>query len=282
MADLEPGVLFIYGIPRENAFLDAVEIEACLRALAQTHYTTDPTKPADARDGQLRVLANDPANIKFEVFLAGAWRTMLQHIDVSIPAPVKQIAQITVPSAAWTIDHNLGSQPLVQAYDDNFRLLAAFTAANPPTEQWAAGFVPGAVLTVAVGPANHGGFVAPFDGFIEGAYLSVMEALTGAPNFVYQPTINGTPVTGGLVSVTGPLATGAIVDSTAVTAANKFTAGQTVRARLNAGNVAPTAGSVNLFLRVRRADHCFIQHVNENRVTITHPEARTGFVVLIG
>jgi hypothetical protein len=185
-------------------------------------------------------------------------------------------------AASWVIDHNLGSQPVVLAYDTSFRQFAVFTAANPPTDQWAVGFVPGAVLTVAVGPADHGGFVAPFDGFVEGAYLSVMEALTGAPSFVYQPTINAAPVTGGLVSVTGPLATGIVVNSTAVTAASKFTAGQTVRLRLNAGNVAPAAGSVNLFLRVRRADFCFIQHINTNRVTITHPEARAGFVVLVG
>jgi hypothetical protein len=282
MADLEPADLFAYGTPQVSAFLDATVIEQNLRALAQTHYTTDPAKPLDARQGQLRVNGTDPANFKLEARINGAWRTILQHIEINIPAPVKQIAQIVAPSASWIIDHNLGSQPVALAYDSTFRQLAVFTQANPPTDQWAAGFVPGSVLTVAVGPADHGGFVAPFDGFVEGAYLSVAEALTGAPNFIYQPTINNVPVTGGLVSVTGPLATGIIVNSSTVTAANKFLNGQTVRVRLNAGNVAPAAGSVNLFLRVRRADYCFIQHINENRVTVTHPEARTGFVVLVG
>jgi hypothetical protein len=282
MAELEPARLFAYDTPIVGAFVDAVAVEQNFRALAQTHYTSDPAFPLSARQGQLRVNAADPANFKLETFLNGAWRTMLQRIEGSIPAPVKQIAQFDTALASWIVDHNLGSQPLVQAYDASFRLLTPYTSANPPTEQWTAGFVPSTVLTVAVGPEDHGGFVAPWDGFVIGAYLVVAEAITGAPNFVYQPTINGTPVTGGLVSVTGPLATGAIVNSTPVTAANKFLAGQTVRTRLNVGNVVPTGGSVSLFLQVRKADHCFILHVNENRVTVTHPEARTGFVVLVG
>lgn len=282
MAELEPGQLFVYGIPQVSAFLDAVQIENCLRALAQNHYTTDALFPTDARAGQFRINAEDPTNIKLQVRLNDAWRTMLQHVEIDVPAPVKQIVAFDTALASWIVDHNLGSQPVAQAYDATFRMLAAFTSVNPPTEQWGAGFVPSAVLTVAVGPLDQGGFVAPFDGFVEGAYLSVMEGVTGAPSFTYQPTINGTPVTGGLVMVTGPLSMGAIVNGSAVTAANKFTAGQTVRMRLNAGTIVPTGGSVNLFLRIRRADYCFIQHVTENRVTVTHPEARTGFVVLVG
>lgn len=144
---------------------------------------------------------------------------------------------------------------------------------------------PEAVASSSGGPSSPsqvGGFVAPWDGFVVGAYALVMDPLTGAPSFDLIPTINATPTTGGVITVAGALPRGTTIQGTTITANNKFIAGQSVQMRLQAGATLQNTGSVAMFLLVQRSDFCYITHVNDNRVTVTHPEARPGFVLYVG
>ena len=111
MAITEPGQLFVFDQPTEKAWADARQIRNLFTALAQTNYTTDAAYPSAPRAGMARLNASDPNNIKLEFWQGspGAWRTSLQNIQGGVPAPIKQIVQITAAATVWTIDHNLGN-----------------------------------------------------------------------------------------------------------------------------------------------------------------------------
>ena len=209
MAELEPAELFTHGIPLELSFADAKEIRDAFTALARSFFTTDDTKPLDARDGQVRVNASAPANFTLDVFLDGNWRTMIQQIDKGIPSPVKKIVQFDVPLASWVIDHNLGSQVVALVYDVSFIQLKpvnTFPFVNVPLARLDASLAIGAALT---------GYPLEFDGNI----LSTFAVVEGAPlgaggallvDFVIDKTPGGgilTPIGGGAISL-APAGTG--------------------------------------------------------------------------
>jgi len=281
MADIEPGQLFLYGRPVEGAFVDAEEMRNNLTALARTHYTTDVLYPLNAQDGQPRINAVDPNNIKFQVFISGAWRTVLQQVDKGVAAPVKNIWQFDTAGAAWIIDHNLGSQPLVQIYDAAFNLLTPVPVTHPPNERQAFGFVPSSLATILAGTQNLAAFNPQTGGFVVGLYLSVAEAITGAPDILFDVLINGTPVTGGVVTLNSVQSGGALVNASAVTGTNKFVSTDLIQLRAQTV-AAPSAGSFTAILVTQRNGYYFLNHVNENRVAVTHPEAVTGFAVVVG
>ena len=198
MADLEPADIFTYDIPQETSFLDAKQIRDNFTALAQTHLTTDPTKPLDARDGMLRLNRATPTNTKLEVFLSGAWRTMLQNVELGTPSPIKQIVQVVTPTNPWVIDHNLGAQVVAQVFD------AAFVGLKP-VNTFDEQNVVVARNRLATGPVITG-YPLAYNGVILGTFTAIETVGVGGPinsDFL----INAAPVTGGtIVTPAGPAA----------------------------------------------------------------------------
>jgi hypothetical protein len=280
MAVLEPGDKFTHDTPRLSSYQSSEEMRNNLTALAQQHYTTDAAKPFDPRDGQPRVNASDPANVKLEVYLSGAWRTLLQRIGIGQAAPTSQIAQFDTALAAWTIDHNLGAQPTALVYDGQFRQLEAVSLADPRVDHMGFGHIPN-LQNVPAGAQLLAAQTARFSGFVRGLYISVPDAITGAPDLSLEVLINGTPVVGANVVVNAPLARGVRVDGTTVTADDKFATGDLIELRAQV-TTAPTLGALNAFLLIERNGFYYLQHVTEDRITVTHPEPRTGFVILVG
>lgn len=281
MAENEPGTLFRYGRPVEGAFVDAVEMREYFEALARTHYTTDAGFPQNARDGQPRINAVDPNNIKLQVWLSGAWRTVVQQVDKGIAAPVKSIWQFDTPGAAWVIDHNLESQPVVQVFDTLWNQLTPVPVTDPPNDEQALGFIPQGLLTALVGTQQIASFNARHGGFITGLYFSVAESVTGAPDITFDLLINGTPVTGGVITLSGPQGVGDVLNATPITADNQFA--DTDLIQLRSQTVAtPLAGSLTAMIVTQRDGYYYLNHVNENRVTVNHPVAKAGFAVVVG
>ncbi len=93
--------------------------------LARTFITTDPNLPANPREGMPRVLGDDENNVKLQYYIQGTWRTVLQHLELGVPAPQKQVIQITPAATVWTIDHNLGGPVLCMAFDTSWREIQA-------------------------------------------------------------------------------------------------------------------------------------------------------------
>jgi|CXWL01.1.fsa_nt_gi hypothetical protein len=125
MADvLEPGQLFLFDRPAQGTPVLSSEIRDNLQAVARTNLSSDPAFPANPRTGMLRFLTEDPLNYKLQAWLeqsggGAAWRDLLQYVNLGIAAPAKLVFDITVPPLvnSWTIDHNLGSYPLVQPFN---------------------------------------------------------------------------------------------------------------------------------------------------------------------
>lgn len=276
MAEIEPGQLFRYERPVEGAFLDAVEIRNYLTALARTHYTTDSANPANAQDGQPRVNAEDPGNIKLEVFLAGAWRTVLQQIDKGIAAPVKSIVQFAAAGTPWVIDHNLGSQVVAQVFDSAFIKLKpvnTFETRPVPLVQIDATNAIGAALT---------GWLAPFNGSFLNTYAAVENVALPGGGLNVEFDIAGTPVTGGDIPLAAA-AIGDIINGNPVTANNVFNAGDAINITTTGAPLG--GGSVKVWanmLRSLNTGEYRLTQVTENRITIDHPVPTAGFVVLIG
>lgn len=290
MAELEPAQLPVFGLPIENAFLDAVEIRNALKALAQTFYTTEASRPSDARQGMQRVNAVDPTNIKLEQFINSQWRTILQRIDAGIPAPVKQIVEVPVglPITPWVVDHNLGSQVSALVFDIAFLQLVpvnVFQPRNIPLVRLDTSLGIGPVLT---------GYPLEFNGDILTTF-AVVEGIPlggGGPlnvDFVIDQTPSGgapVPVTGGTI-VLGPTATGVVIPGAPVTATNVFTGTGATPDLLNVLTTgAPLAGGiVQVWIKAQRTlnpGEYRLTQVNENRITIDHPVPTSGFVVLVG
>jgi hypothetical protein len=121
MATPEPGQLFLYDRPAASTPALSQEMRDNFTALARTHYTTDAVYPATPREGMLRINAEDPNDVKLEVFLivAGSpvWRTIAKQLQLAKALPTKLIVDFAAATSPWVVDHNLGSQPVVQAYN---------------------------------------------------------------------------------------------------------------------------------------------------------------------
>jgi hypothetical protein len=116
MPERQPSELFQFDQPPEGGPRTSAEMRDNFNALGQTNYGDDEDYPAAPRKGMLRIL-KDGANTKFQWYDGATWRDMLQRIEGGVPAPVKVIVDVTVAATVWTVDHNLGSQPLVQVFD---------------------------------------------------------------------------------------------------------------------------------------------------------------------
>lgn len=117
----EPGTLFLFDRPASNTPALSQEMRDNFTALARTHFTTDPAYPADAREGMQRINALDPNDVKLEVALivAGSlvWRTIAKQLQLAKALPTKLIVDFAAATNPWVVDHNFGSQPLVQAHN---------------------------------------------------------------------------------------------------------------------------------------------------------------------
>lgn len=141
----EPGQLYQAQRPTPGAPVLAEEVRDNFTALAANNYIekADPTLfPAVPFAGMHRTNATDPNNVKEEVWLpgsggggGGAWKTISQKVQLGVPNPAKVVVQLTVAANVWTIDHNLGSLPLVQVLSDALIQLQNVPAA-PGADQY--------------------------------------------------------------------------------------------------------------------------------------------------
>lgn len=99
------------------------ELRENFDTLGRLNITDDETYPDSPRDGMPRVNEADSTNVKLQIWYGLDWRTILQNIQSGIPAPAKQIHEVTVAAAVWTIDHNLASAVIVQVFDSTWNIL---------------------------------------------------------------------------------------------------------------------------------------------------------------
>ncbi len=285
MADPQPASRWAWERPGTGTPIRSVEVRENLDALGVLLRTDDEDLPIIKRDGMPRFNVSDPNNVRFQIWQDNGWRTLVQKIQLGIPAPAKLESRFDVATLVWTIDHNLGSRPHLQVYDIAGNLLQLVTLSPPQRDQIVMTRVSPAILTtLPAGPTVLASWVATFRGAVDELVLSVEEAITGAPDFTFDVAINGTPTTGGSVVVNAVQALGARLGGGAPSALNTFEVGDTVTVRATAVT-PPTGGAVLAYMDVERrlqTGHYIAAHATENRVVITHPAARTGFALLIG
>lgn len=287
MPDLEPAQFQVYGLPVADSFVTSLQMRQQLEALARNFYSTSSANPQENRSGQIRVLADDPTNVKIQVYLNGVYRTFAQSVQDGVAAPIKQIVQVPVgtPLAQWTINHNLGTQPVVLVFDTGFTQLQVFPATGG-VERVYLGSIPSSVLSALPGGLTTLRTALPveFNGILESAFAVAAEAVTGVPDGTLEFEIAGQgAMTGGDITLAAT-ALGVTIAGAAATATNILTAGGTLDVRANI-TTAPTAGSLDLFAVVRRTPNLgqyTLANPTINQVLITHPAAISGFAVLIG
>lgn len=125
MPDLQPAQLFLFDRPVQGGPPLSEEMRNNFEALARTMLTDSDAYPSAPRKGMVRIFedAGPPAVTKYQWYDGGTWRTMLQKIEGGVAAPAKLLIDITTPLAVWTIDHNLGSRPVVQVFDSPWNQL---------------------------------------------------------------------------------------------------------------------------------------------------------------
>lgn len=286
----EPAQVFLYDRPVQGGPSLSEEMRNNFRALAQTFYGTDAANPVAPRIGQFRVLREEPpafavTNVKVQWFDGAVWRTLLQGIEGGIPAPTKLIVDITAPLAVWTIDHNLGSFPLVQVLNASGQEMVPFNVASGNVREMPVARLSSvSLVAIPAGPAFSSRVALPvgYEGTILSAHAAVDEPTLGGP-FTVDFSIGGTPITGGTITVPASAA-GVVIQGAAVTALNIFTAGQTIDVLVT--TPAPiTAGAIDVFLVLARTlnpGEYILQHATDNRVVITHPAPQDGKAVILG
>jgi|GEM_PF-1860504 len=124
---------YTFDIPATKAALLSALVRQNFNALGSLNLTTDAAYPPNPRQGLPRILATDITNVKLQLYLNGAWTDIIQHLESTDPVPHKVIVAVAAPgAAAWTIDHNIGSRVIAQAYDGAWNLLSP-TAVQQPT-----------------------------------------------------------------------------------------------------------------------------------------------------
>lgn len=284
MSDLLPGQLFRYDRPLQGSPTLSSEMRDYLQALARTHYTDNGIYPEAPRLGQLRIFADPgpPLNVRLQWYDGAIWRTLLQNIEGGQAAPAKQIVDVNVATDVWTIDHNLGSQPLVQVFDSTWKAMQPF---NPIQGERStvllarlsslalAGVPPGPPFPVRLAlPLSYNGLIA--------ATGVAIDEPTLAP-FLVDFSINSLPITGGTVSVP-PAPPGFVVPGAAVTTAT-FVAGDVLDILIT--TAAPIVGAVDVFGVMQRTPspgEYVLEHPTLDRIIVTHDQPQTGHVVIIG
>jgi len=283
----EPGELFRFERPGTRTPALSEEIRNNFNALGQSNYSTDSAKPdtTQRRDGMPRLLAEDPNNVKYQVFFDGAFRTLMQNVHLGFPAPAKSVVQITTPASVWQIDHNLGSQPIVQVHDASWSQLRPVHT-YPEQAAMVARLGPVHLSTLIPGPPVpvRAAWVFPYNGAIVGAQVAVDDSVIGPLNITVDFDINGNPITGGTVLVPGGSPPGLVFPGLPITGANLFTPSDALGISVSV-DAPVVSGNMDVFLVLQRTlntGEYLLQHATENRVIVTHPAAVSGYAVVIG
>ena len=140
-------------IQGQGAATESAPLRGNLDGLWVNNYTEDEDYPLNPDAGASRVLASDPSNIRFQMFIKGAWRTIANNLQSgTIPTILR--ASFTVPSATWTVVHNMANIVLVQCWDNS----------NPRKL-----FIPGDVQLVLSGtPSDYNTLVITHDSALAG------------------------------------------------------------------------------------------------------------------
>lgn len=295
MADVQPAQLFLFDRPATGAPPRSEEVRNNFEAVARNFYTEDTAYPEVKRSGMARIFRDPgpPVNVKLQWWDGSDWRTIAQNIEGGIAAPAKQIVDINAALDVWTIDHNLGSQVLALVFDTNWNILSARPVDATGVERRVVNLahIPSGLLTgLAPGPAQVvSSLAAPFNGRFVGFYANTPEGIAGAPDFTLDLTIDGAPLTGGVITVNAPQAVGAQVQSTPITAGNLFVGhlpgpASSLGLRL-AMTTNPGSGSLDVFAvweRTLNPGEYLLEQPTQDRIIVTHPTPTTGHVVLIG
>jgi hypothetical protein len=285
-APLEPSQLFQYDVPGQDSPAGSKEMRDNYEGIARTFLTTVDARPAAPREGQRRIFKDPgpPANVKYQWYDGATWRTLLQQIEGGVAAPLKQIVEFNIAQTVWTINHNIGSQPLVQVFDTARRQLQPIHTF--PEQNLMVARLSAAALTAVPTGAPFPQRVAiplPYNGAILSAFVAVDE-LIGAVGFAVDFAISGVPITGGTVTVAPAVLPGVTIPGAAVTALNLFTPASVLDVLIT--TAAPIAGgAIDVFLVLQRTlnpGQCFVDHPTDDRVVITHPAALTGRAVILG
>ena len=122
MADVIPRFQFDQpsAQPEGHVPLASAVVRNNFLSLATTNWTTDANYPVNPRNGMQRILdtGGTGTNIKWQIFRSGAWKTLVQHLELIFSLAVRTEFGFPVAAAVWTIDHNLGVRPLIQVLDE--------------------------------------------------------------------------------------------------------------------------------------------------------------------
>lgn len=108
--------IFMFDTPITDSAQESAVIRANFHALATNHATANPDVPDDPRNGMTRVLADDPNNIKYQLYW-GSWRTIVEISGSTSQARRKSTNFSS--SLQWIYAHNLSIYPLVQVIIGN-------------------------------------------------------------------------------------------------------------------------------------------------------------------
>lgn len=79
-------------------------------------WNEGPAAPSNPKSGWVWLDTSDPANIKLNLFILGAWVTILQNLTAGPPsqgATEKVVHTEAAPGATtWLITHNLGTEDI--------------------------------------------------------------------------------------------------------------------------------------------------------------------------
>jgi len=285
----EPARVFQFGVPGEQTNVRSLEVRENFRALAQTLYTTDPAFPANPRQGMFRVLDDPTAlgNVKLQAWIGTAWQTILQNIQVGVPAPAKIIvASFQTPPGAnpWIIDHNLGSKPFIQVYSSPapFRLLSQVGFGDRRHVRFL-----GRMPTSGLAPGQvRNGLALPQNGDLLRTFAICEAPISGPVDFTIQFTLAGTPLTPEAdIAVNSAQARGDEVAGAAIATGNGvFQAGDALDIDAVV-NTAPPDGALEVYAEINRTlqpDEYRVEHVNDNRIQVIFAQDTAGFAILVG
>lgn len=285
---------FVYGIPSAQTPTRSAEVRANFEALARTSFTEDPNFPPSPKEGQQRIRRDPLTGIYYlEAFITGSWVIMLQNIQFGFAAPTKQIVDVPAALTTWQIDHNLNSFPIVQVFNSANQMLTPVPLSAFKTSVLALGSVP---LNAIAAGVVRAAVPLPENGNLLRTWATCAQPLTTPANLTFSfvknpPTGPADPMTPqGNILINANLARGATVLGSAITTEAPFAAGATpVAGTTLDANVAvvtpPSDGVVELYALLERTlgpGECRIQHINNNRFTVTFATAQTGYVVLMG
>jgi hypothetical protein len=216
----------------------------------------------------------------------------------------KLIIDYTTPQTVWTIDHNLGSRPLVQVFSAmppsttpvSYQL--ELSSALPDVEQVLVARISSATLnglTVGVKTAVRWDWQFPYGVTLLMSFVHIVEPVTANSydidfNISTVPMTSGPTVTGGTITVDSSFVLGMPVYSTAPITANNvypftFPPGF-INITVTPVGGAVVGGAVDVYLAVQPSapypNRYAVEHPTDSRVIITHAFPRVGRAVLIG